>query len=68
MKHYTCDKCEMPMDREENMEIDGKEYDICIPCQNKIMERLGDKGRNIQKQNRDYEDSYRYLKYIKTSF
>lgn len=59
MIHVTCDKCGMPMESENSMTIGITKFDICGPCQDKIMDGLKGKG----KPNVDFEEIKRRYSY-----
>lgn len=48
MKHFTCDKCGMPMQMESRTRIDDKNYHICSVCHKGIVSGLEGKGEGIQ--------------------
>ncbi len=47
MKHFTCDKCGMPMEAHNALRIAFKDYDICRACEQKIFDGLQGKGTDI---------------------
>lgn len=44
MKHYTCDKCGMPMEGSNTVTIDNTKYDMCPQCYKQIVQGLEGKG------------------------
>lgn len=56
MKHFTCDKCGHPMDKQKSYIIEDYEYDLCDICWKEIVKGLEDKGAYKPPQKREYDD------------
>jgi len=50
MKHFTCDKCGMPMETERSTRIDDRRYNLCADCDLLILKNLDGKGEKIYPQ------------------
>jgi len=57
MKHYTCDKCDKPMDKQKTMRINSWDYDICEECARAISKGLEHKGTLVFSEDKQIFDT-----------
>lgn len=55
MKHYTCDKCKLPIKNFKIITIRSCDLEICIECENEIIKLFNSQGLLYPKEIENYK-------------